>query len=379
MGKLAFLLAGIIFLATPAALAQTYMTVAEMEQELTALARQREDEAAPQLARFQLTQRLSPSRLFRWESQFKGGLARQILLCISDASSVYDPPASELPSAPAPDQPTKDAILQRARQYVRTMRPRLPNFSAARGTVSYEISTLDQIKAEEYELQFLELTQEKLGFRSLGTVDSSRQLFLEGESEELVTYRDGSEVQSLPETRSKHRRLVPRGLTSAGEFGPILSLVDKDTADGSIAWDHWEQGPSGLLAVYRYSVPADKSHFAIVLPTQSVPGLSYEQHPAYHGEIAVEPATDSVMRIVIEADSPAEGSGSGTTVPAAMVVEYAPVEIGGKDYICPVHAVSINRVIDEGAQNTPGLPRVYINDVTFTRYHLFRSEMRILP
>jgi len=368
-----------LFLIAWPAFAQTRMTVAEMQKELARLGQQREREAAPRLARFEMTERISPARLSRWELRFKGEIARQILLYLADASSIRNLPAGEIPDAPPPSELEKSAILQRAREYVRSTRPRLPNFYALRSTISFEIATLNQMKSEQYELQFLEGSGKTLGFRSLGRVDSSRQLFLEGFSDERVTYRNGSEIQTPPETQAKHRHLLPMGLTSAGEFGPILSLVDKDTAAGSIAWDRWEHGPSGLLAVYRYSVPADKSHFAFFQPSQSVPGLSYEQHPAYHGELAVDPATGSVLRIVIEAAPPKSSAPADTPVVAAIVVEYGSVEIGGKNYVCPLHAIAINRIDEETGQTRPALPRILVNDVTFTRYHLFRAEMRILP
>jgi hypothetical protein len=67
------------------------------------------------------------------------------------------------------------------------------------------------------------------------------------------------------------------------------------------------------------------------------------------------------------------------------------VDIGGKSYVCPVKSVSIstattlvfhkvvpnsnpeyNEVVDE--------PKVTaINDIFFDNYHVFRTEMRILP
>lgn len=356
-------------MATASALAQARVTVTGMEQVLAALARQKEKIAAPQLARLELTERVSPARLARWQSRFKNEAGRRILLCLADESSIYDLPASELPSAPPPGEQEKTAILERARQYVRTMRPSLPNFSALRRTDSYEISTLDQLRAEERQLQFLELTQKKLGFRTLGMVDSSRQLIFDGSSGELVTYRDGSEEQSTPESHGKSRGLEARSFESAGEFGPILSLVDRDTVTGSVVWNHWEQGPSGLLAVYRYSVPAGDSHFTIEVPAESFPGVTFAQNPAYHGEIAIDPASGSVLRIAVETDA-AKGE-----MPADVVVEYGPVEIGGKDYICPVHAVAFSQVADRPGQTA----RIFINDTVFTEYHLFRSEMRILP
>jgi hypothetical protein len=58
------------------------------------------------------------------------------------------------------------------------------------------------------------------------------------------------------------------------------------------------------------------------------------------------------------------------------MVEYGPVEIGGKTYTCPIRSVSISLNYDAFAR-TPETN--LLNDVTFADYHLFRPESRILP
>jgi hypothetical protein len=65
------------------------------------------------------------------------------------------------------------------------------------------------------------------------------------------------------------------------------------------------------------------------------------------------------------------------------MVEYGPVEIGGKTYTCPVRSVSISKEgltggIDPfgGFAQTP--QTILLNDVIFDDYHLFRSNSRIL-
>jgi len=70
---------------------------------------------------------------------------------------------------------------------------------------------------------------------------------------------------------------------------------------------------------------------------------------------------------------------------ADLFVEYGPVEIGGKSYLCPVRGIAIARsklevwVKDEhGKHEELGPERIYINDFAFGNYHVFRSEARIL-
>ena len=168
--KSPLLLTVVCLVAAPVVRAQTSVTVDQMERLLDSLTSEKESAATGQLAHLQLTERVSPQRLAQWQSHFKGQLALETLLYLADASSTCDLPDADLPPDPPPDDAASDAILERGRQYVRTMRPRLPNFSATRSTTSFQVSTLDQMQSEERQLQSLQLTDARMGFRSMGAV-----------------------------------------------------------------------------------------------------------------------------------------------------------------------------------------------------------------
>jgi len=270
--------------------------------------------------------------------------------------------------------------LATAAGYIQNLRPRLPNFSAVRTTTRFEIATREQMHVEEDSLQMMQMTTAKLGYRELGQGPKPfTNLFFVATTEAPITYRDGGEVAS-PELVSKKRtRLDPQSFVSSGEFGSILSTIDRDAFQGRIAWHHWERGTNGLLAVFRYSVPQADSHFAISSSDGSIPGMPPRTvHPGYHGEIAISPADGVIFRIVVLADS----DKTDPDVAYALIVEYGPVEIGGKSYNCPIHAVALSTLrdpVDKGAPLTTGALRRFINDITFSQYHVFRSESRILP
>jgi hypothetical protein len=68
------------------------------------------------------------------------------------------------------------------------------------------------------------------------------------------------------------------------------------------------------------------------------------------------------------------------------MVEYGPVVIGEKTYICPTRSVSLSRqrtveLVREWGESfgVYGRFETILNDVTFGKYHLFRAESRILP
>jgi hypothetical protein len=102
----------------------------------------------------------------------------------------------------------------------------------------------------------------------------------------------------------------------------------------------------------------------------------------YHGEFAIDPATGTILRLTAQAD-PAFGS---SIMEADIMVQYGPVEIGGKTYICPLRSVSISLDATGFMSQLGGLgisvhasqDTALLNDVTFGEYHLFGSSSRIL-
>jgi hypothetical protein len=230
---------------------------------------------------------------------------------------------------------------------------KLPNFYARRTTVRYEgeIQKVSRMGAE---------TQDASLWRRVGS------------SEVTVLYRDGKEIVDPRgwEKRSAHPEVG--GLITKGTFGPILSAVILDAAHGEMTWDRWEHGNAGTQAVFRYTVPENQSHFSVAA------GFA-EQAGGYHGDVAIDPITGAILRLTVKAD-PLLGS---STVRADIMVEYGPVEIGGKTYTCPIRSVSISRaatkmVIDAVGSSVPSEMATLLNDVNFGDYHVFRSESRIL-
>jgi hypothetical protein len=355
------------------AITQTRMSVADVDR----LVNQHlsPDRLAARLRSIELTQRVSAQRLVRWQSALKNPKARAALQAIADLSASSPLPATELPAAAPPDLPTQQEILSRATEYAASMRPRLPNFSALRTTARFEFASAADLENEERAIQFQQASRAKLDYTSLSNLGHGQHIYEVGVARSRVTYRNGAETLTAEADPQQHQHLTDPGLVSSGEFGSVLSIVDKDATAGTVAWDHWEEGPGKLLAVYRYSVPKNKSHFAVYSPAM-LPGMGPgEDHPAYHGEIAVDPADGSIYRILVNADS----DPPDPDLLFGVVVEYTPTEIGGKLYICPVHSIAILTRRDPTLNLNPGPLRRYVNDVTFTEYHLFRSESRLIP
>ena len=366
---LLLLLAGYAFPALAAKDASVAkITVAQLEAMLTAAHGTPGEDVARQLSGVELTERLNAVKLAEWKKNLPGDKAREQLLILADSAVFLNPPAAEILADPTPDPAAARQMLTQVVNYVNTTARQLPNFLAVRETIGFEDRPQEDVQ----------------GSTGIATV-AAMPLHAVGRSSLTVTYRDRKEVAD--EKAAKHGAQIG-GLTTAGEFGPILSLVVADALKGNITWGRWEQGAGGKEAVFHYVVPSEKSHYPVQFccvadgfnsdgsPISSV----FKEIVSYHGEIAFDPANGAILRITMEADIPAKELVSK----AGIEVEYSPVEIAGKTYICPVRSVSIlmaHTAQQTGAysrSNYKGASKTYLNDVSFGQYRRFGSETRIL-
>jgi hypothetical protein len=199
-----------------------------------------------------------------------------------------------------------------------------------------------------------------------------------------VLYRGGKEVMETHtgELAEKDQTVTPTaGLLSSGEFGPVLTTVLTDAQKGKLAWAHWEGGTASSIAVFRYSVPRSKSHYKVkVLVSEH--GYPLQARPGYHGEITIDPASGSILRLTLIADLIADDPMSR----ADLMVEYGSVAIGGRTYVCPVKSDALTtasqqrQTVDHRGfiSHAKGSSQTLLNDVAFEHYHVLRSEARIL-
>jgi hypothetical protein len=368
--------------------ATTSVTVDQLDK-LLAFYRQLSDgKAAQEIAGVRLSERASAARVAQWEAAFSGGHAREALVAVVDASAFLNPPEAEILSAAPPDNAQVKQILVRAIEYASKTVQRMPNFTALRSTTEFELTTDAQMDTQ-YRMTQLNLPKhtKRAEYRVLGPAKldglPDAKLFWMGSLAQVVTSRGGIEVADssggdAAQSGQTSKQASSQGsfdLSSTGEFGPMLAIVLGDACRSKITWDHWEQNSNGRVAIFRYEVPSDKSRFAVQFTTDN----QTPEYPAYHGEIAIEPASGSVYRTTIVANA----SGNGFVSESSVMVEFGPAQIAGISYICPLRGVTIARYFDPfeyNRQDHPPTPyRTSINDISFTEFHVFRSESRVLP
>ena len=357
--------------------AQRRMTVAELQQFLTAdYAAQKSDVSiASRLGEMELSEQLTEPTLDRITANLKPQKkTAQALQLLADQSAFLEPPADEIPDKLAPAAAEQTRLIQGAVEFASVTIQKLPDFLATRTTQTFDNSAFSMTPDAS-----------RVGFVARGALHAN------GEYSRQITYREGREVDAdaaANQGKQGKSNERPQGLSSTGEFGPLLQIVLTDSANGHLNWSYWELMREGMAAVFEYVVPKEASHYTVdfccVLSVAHPPAADWKQltnnevsfkhfhgDPGYHGYLYLDSATGAVLRMTLEADFDAPG-------PTARVgewVEYAMVRIGEHDYRCPVRTTAFIhlppfRLDEAGFMN--------LNEVAFINYHRFGSTARIL-
>ena len=344
--------------------AARFVTVKQLEQMLAADRSSSDAEFARQLAALELSERLSKTKASALVSAARGKRTREALRILADASVFLDPPADEIPTAAPPEPDAQRRMLSLTAEYLSMTIHKLPNYIARQTTVRYQ---------ETPQL-------------ANGSIDTwTRPLHVTDTLSATLYYRNGSEVAEPVKPRGRRENAEDPQLATYGTFGPVLAgLRDAIQRHTDMAWVRWEQSASGPVAVFRYAVPSEASQYqakACCLPDGD--GRSaFLHYVGYHGEIAIDPQSGTVVRLEWSADVK-------STTPVAqsrIMIEYGPVDIGGTKYVCPVRSISMMRARSVAETSewdesflTYGPYATMLNEIEFSNYRVFRSTARILP
>ncbi len=340
--------------------AEQSVTVEDVQRILAEDKGKSDAEVARQLSGLELTERMRSAKLKLLEQSAPGTKSRRALVALADASVFLRPAAADVLSQARPDSDEQRRMLSMTVGYLAKTLPKLPNFYATQTIVRFEYK--------------LSGTRTRAGSRN----DSSwRQV---GSSTVVVAYRDGKEVVDPREWGNHPYHPEGEGLITRGTFGPILSIAFVDAVhSGGFTWSGWERGSAGTLAVFRYRVPKEQSHYSVGTHGLSSDKGDAAQVTGYHGEVAIDPTTGTILRVTVQAEQPL----SSPILQSDIMVEYGPVAIGAKTYTCPVRSVSMGETGSMGVpgpfgESTSAPDAPLLNEVTFDNYHQFRSESRIL-
>jgi hypothetical protein len=291
---------------------------------------------------------------------------------LAASSALLEPPTDELPDKAPPSVADQQSMIRMAQNYVTLTLHHLPNLLATRVTRSFD-DTPPVVSGS-------------------GWAPTNTQLHSAGTFAQEITYRDGREAFTHSPERGgeQTQSQSPPGLTSWGEFGPLLAIILIDSSHGHVSWSHWEQTAAGLAAVFHYEVPKAASHYVVdfccvrnsAVPSSIVASLSdrndpsnaYHGTPGYHGSLYLDPISGTILRITLDTDL----KGSDPITRSATSVQYVSVEIGGKNYVCPARSIVISSTHSHFDGELIDRTILRINEVSFTNYRRFGSAARVI-
>jgi len=340
--------------ATLPVLAARKVTVVELKRTLDGAHGNSDAHLARRLSGLVLTERLDAKELARWEAALPGAKSRQALTLLADMSGFLDSPVLAGNAASRPEMEAQLQMVSLGVQYVKSVLPRLPNFTATRETRRYH-------------------EEKPVGANGQETMMPYEPMYYAGSAIETLLFRNGEETVDPQEMTQKGGAVRRTSLTTYGVFGPILGVVVGDAIRGRLVWGRWEQDAGNPVAVFRFSVPKEKSHYQVefcCFRLGKAGNREFREFAAYHGEVALDPITGTVLRLQIVADM----EPSAPILKSGILVDYQPVVIAGTTYFCPVRSVSLQVEWERGT----GSLQTSLNDVAFSRYHMLGSESRVL-
>jgi hypothetical protein len=185
--------------------------VAQVEDALSkmSIAHKSDSEVLHRIGNIELSERLSELTVDRLiKGLTLNDRVAQALHLLADQSAFLDLPTSELPVIALPDAAAKQQMLDAARSFVVQTLPRLPDILATRTTERFDDS------AEE-------LTPNAWPIRA--------GQHLVGSSSSEISVRNDRDTRLSTARPAVKDAEAESGLTSWGEFGPILAMILEDT------------------------------------------------------------------------------------------------------------------------------------------------------
>lgn len=152
-----------------------------------------------------------------------------------------------------------------------------------------------------------------------------------------------------------------RGAWSQGEFGSMMLEVFVPESHAQFRWDHWTHLRKRPTQVYSYRIKEGTSQYKLAFGTGSIPD---EVIVGLEGLVYLDGETNDIVRLTNRAvDIPVDFP----VRQAITVLDYAPQDVGGKQYVLPLRA---EVRMGTGYIHTK-------NEVTFSGFRKFQGESTI--
>ncbi len=342
------------------------LSVEELRGLLTSLQQAKKDDAdtAMQLKPVELSEELTSATMNGMADLVPGPLTTEQMYVLETRSSILAPPASDIPTATAPDAAAQQAMLSKAENYVTKTYAQLPQLTASRMMARFQDGVVNPPTYSS--------TQS-------GITNNRDPIF----EQTMLTVRLMNTKTDTIESENGAEKLVkdktpwgPNGIVAS--VGPALTLhaaMDQIMSYGSPKWLRWESINGHQVAVYSFAIDKKKAHFSVTYccfpvtdttgtthvaaPIGAAPGgapgnmqnsvewNNFKGNSGYHGELFLDPDTGIIVRLITEA----EFKPSDFVHYEDIRTDFAPVTVGGKTLIVPIRSFSVAEIVPNGDAN----------------------------
>jgi hypothetical protein len=270
---------------------------------------------------------------------------------LKDQSAFLAPPATDLPTAPAPDAAAQQAILAKAADFASKVYVQNPHLSVSKTTLRFEDSII---------------TTNSIGLHTGNSLLSPVQLV--ENHVDLVETDKGIEQAAVSTAKTKWGM---NGEISEGEPGTNLgSIFLEASTAGKIHWLRWQMIDGRKIAVFSFAVEKEQSQFDVsyccfpktssathvgnASPMMSVGSIMsvstwepFKKVVGYHGEFFINPDSGLVVRMITRA----EMKPTDFVFKEDRRIDYGPVAVAGKAYLLPRDSVTAMEAVPNGDNN----------------------------
>jgi hypothetical protein len=322
--------------------AQQQLTVAKLVEFIRSSIQQKlqDKEVAGFLAGVRLTEKLDPKTVESLQGLGAGPKTVAALNHLAELSAQLTAPA---PKAPPPPQRTlavppygeQQKAIAAARDYALNYSLSLPDFICLQVTRRYYDRRYRP--GEEGSWAVLDRLAEKLSY------------FDQHEKYEPISQNDNSLYGKTSEELG--------GALSRGEFGTLLKEIFDPASDAEFEWKRWGLLRGHLSHVFAYNI--DRAHSKETISYNKTQQVT----PAYHGEVFVDKDTNTILRVTVEPEPPADFPVQNIH----QVLDYSSVDISGQKFWLPLVSQVIMRSDGVGSKN----------EVEFRSYRKYSADTSI--
>jgi len=342
-----------LLMATAPAWAEKKVTVQQLKDLLVSMqqSKKTDAQAADQLKEIELNEELTGSVANSLKSYLPGPLTSVQVELLKDQSAFLAPPATDLPTAPAPDATAQQAILAKAADFASRVYAQNPHLSVTKTTLRFE----DHVR-----------NTNDIGLHNTNSLLSPVQL-MDSQVDQVETDK-GIEQTAISKSKTKWGL---NGEISEGEPGTNLGAIFLEaSSSGKIRWLRWQMIDGRQTAVFSFAVEKEQSQFDVsyccfpktasathvgsasrIMTTGSIMSVStwepFKKVVGYHGEFFINPDTGRVVRVITRAEMKPTDLVFGED----RRIDYGPVLVAGKAYLLPRVGITAMVAIPNGDNN----------------------------